>query len=343
MPLVITAFQRGARSIRSPVRQDNQQPLLAQLTRYLVRSRSICIPSRNTPSPGAHLAPRRAILVAALFDTTRPDDVVQECLSLCRKIDVASLKSYLHPAPSSPPPLPEFIESSVQERDPLACCAAIFDVGARRVLPGHLLRRSRVLATLYLDEYTYMQRIALSGRTGEEAVFDWTLRKCLSTSNTRGDWLVYRVERDDSTDVPLPSTPHPKNSPEAVIKAQLAALGAGELYEAATFNSWERISTDTRLSVSQAGEAFSLGIQYGLLLDRLSRPAHAALLNHQYSILGAAALLTPTSEIQEVLVSAGPCSSLDPFGGGKQTRFLWHMTLAPNGCWMCRDINANLD
>ena len=48
-------------------------------------------------------------------------------------------------------------------------------MGARRVLPGHLLRRSRVLSTLRLGG-SFTQRMALTACTGEESVFEWSLQ-----------------------------------------------------------------------------------------------------------------------------------------------------------------------
>lgn len=57
-----------------------------------------------------------------------------------------------------------------------AARAGVLDVGARRVLPGHLLRRSRVLSTLRLGG-SFQQRVALTACTGEESVFEWTLHR----------------------------------------------------------------------------------------------------------------------------------------------------------------------
>jgi hypothetical protein len=39
---------------------------------------------------------------------------------------------------------------AVHEQGPLARCAAFMDSAARRVLPGHLLRRARILSSLQL-------------------------------------------------------------------------------------------------------------------------------------------------------------------------------------------------
>lgn len=106
----------------------------------------------------------------------------------------------------------------------------MLDVGARRVLPGHLLRRSRVLSTLRLGPGSFQQRTALTACTGEEAVLVWHLRQRTATAAEEGatasgdseqhdsglmeaphgQWYVVDVHRDPESDVPLPTTPHPK-------------------------------------------------------------------------------------------------------------------------------------
>lgn len=127
---------------------------------------------------------------------TQPEHVLQHCLALYRKADLAALRQYLPDsyaaalAPPEPPAadgqqgsggdatrqaaaapssssssgdnsggrgsVPASSSSSqapalpvgpwfkVRESGPLAPLAGVLDVGARRVLPGHLLRRSQV-------------------------------------------------------------------------------------------------------------------------------------------------------------------------------------------------------
>jgi len=45
--------------------------------------------------------------------------------------------------------------------------AGVLDVGARRVLPGHLLRRSRVLSSLRPAAGACLQRTAVAACSGE--------------------------------------------------------------------------------------------------------------------------------------------------------------------------------
>lgn len=115
---------------------------------------------------------------------TQPEHVLQHCLALYRKADLAALRQYLpdsyaaalappepagaaegqpgsgsgsgsspasSPASSSggsraaqAPALPVGPWFEIRESGPLALLAGVLDVGARRVLPGHLLRRSQV-------------------------------------------------------------------------------------------------------------------------------------------------------------------------------------------------------
>ena len=84
---------------------------------------------------------------------------MQHCLALFRKADLAQLQQYMPDSyqsaaaeadagscSSSPraPVLPVGPWLQVAEEGPLAPLAGVLDVGARRVLPGHLLRRSQV-------------------------------------------------------------------------------------------------------------------------------------------------------------------------------------------------------
>jgi hypothetical protein len=49
---------------------------------------------------------------------------------------------------------------------------AVFDAAARRVLPGHLLRRSRILSSLRVGGQC-LQRVAVTACSGEELVLAW--------------------------------------------------------------------------------------------------------------------------------------------------------------------------
>lgn len=139
-----------------------------------------------------------------------------------------------------PPPVPRGPWLALPESGPLAALAGVLDVGARRVLPGHLLRRSQVLSTLRPAPGLFQQRVSLTACTGETSVFDWQLawhaeggqgnnaggssssQESGSGGSTgrgsdsepdagaRGRWVVESVRRDPSCDQPLPTTPHPK-------------------------------------------------------------------------------------------------------------------------------------
>lgn len=90
-------------------------------------------------------------------------------------------------------------------------------MAARRCMPGHLLRRCRLLSAVRVG-HRWQVRVAITARAGEEAVFLWKLSKAdhqqSNTSATQGlmegCWKVESVTRDGSCDFPLPSTPHPR-------------------------------------------------------------------------------------------------------------------------------------
>lgn len=56
-------------------------------------------------------------------------------------------------------------EAGAGEEGPLSSCAPFMDAAARRVLPGHLLRRCRILSTFQLGNMC-QQRVALTSCTG---------------------------------------------------------------------------------------------------------------------------------------------------------------------------------
>ncbi|KAI8465577.1 MAG: hypothetical protein J3K34DRAFT_525237 [Monoraphidium minutum] len=89
--------------------------------------------------------------------------------------NIGQLAPFL-PAPLPPRPPPVVVAGlPVLEQGPLAGCAGYVDAAARRVLPGHLLRRARVLSSLRVGGEC-LQRVAVTGCSGEEIVLAWRLQ-----------------------------------------------------------------------------------------------------------------------------------------------------------------------
>jgi hypothetical protein len=66
-----------------------------------------------------------------------------------RRGELSGLQPYLPADKLAPQGAPVMLAGvPVQEHGPLARCAPFMDTPARRVLPGHLLRRARVLSSL---------------------------------------------------------------------------------------------------------------------------------------------------------------------------------------------------
>jgi hypothetical protein len=264
----------------------------------------------------------------------------------------------------------------ILEQGPLACLHPILEIGARRVLPGHLLRRSRVLGTLRLTPLDFQQRIALTAQTGEESIFTWHLRWLqdvitieddpnIDNSQEKGRWVIRKIEREpeeqqkEKVNTSLPSTPRPKSSPEAVVYAQLQALQRGDVYEASQFNTWRENDRVSALDSNSGGDeqqpttsnSISLGLQFKLLHDILVNSPYCVLKNHNSAVLGPAALPTQQTMLQEVWVRRN--SSSDSGGGsarnsmntrGDWVRFIWNLELeSSNGCWMCTTIEPYLE
>ncbi|GFR53200.1 hypothetical protein Agub_g15949, partial [Astrephomene gubernaculifera] len=113
---------------------------------------------------------------------TAPADVVYECLTLLRRPDLESLAPFFPAGTRSDPRGPQRAElrvggEVVQEVGPLAGCSGFMDTAARRVLPGHLLRRCRVLSAVQLGAGRSSLRVAVTGCSGEETVLVWHLRR----------------------------------------------------------------------------------------------------------------------------------------------------------------------
>ncbi|GLC45294.1 hypothetical protein PLESTM_001711900 [Pleodorina starrii] len=315
------------------------------------------------------------------------------------------------------------------------------DTAARRVLPGHLLRRCRVLSSVQLPGGTCTLRVALTARTGEEAVFVWRLRRltapareqrqpvqlagaddagpesgqlsresqsesesesesaglsnsssCNGTSgsgsstSTSGSpgadgsyvmpnaaapsvataaepsvataaeppdlrpqppgvltaWVVESIRRDDSHDeeeMPAPGPmgrgPHPRCSPEQVVKAQLAALRRGDVAGAASYNVWSRSTSggwDLHLSAFRA---------------MLRQPSYHVLLTSYDAELGPSALPSMRRMVQEVRLLTSPSSQGgggDVYGGGGGggggSSLVFGLCMQANGCWLVEGIRA---
>jgi hypothetical protein len=66
-----------------------------------------------------------------------------------RRGELSGLQTYLPPSSIAPQGTPVLLAGvPVHEQGPLARCSPFMDAAARRVLPGHLLRRARVLSSL---------------------------------------------------------------------------------------------------------------------------------------------------------------------------------------------------
>ncbi|KAG2492172.1 hypothetical protein HYH03_009421 [Edaphochlamys debaryana] len=396
-----------------------------------------------------------------------PEEVTYECLALLRRPDLPSLLPFF--SPGSCDPSRRSVElrvggQAVEEAGPLAGCSGFMDTGggggglgevggmgrggsgplagcsgfmdtaARRVLPGHLLRRCRVLSALALGDVV-QQRVALTACTGEESVFTWRLRRrpdapgalgdagsqaaasssSSSLSSSRGAspasspftsqstsaasstsasatasttstttrtptdaqvgtsasgtspsgsggsisevdsdsedrsepypistaWIVESIARDDSMDEQeLPQAgplgdllssagggdgpmvggggPHPRWSPELVVKAQLAALRRGDVVGASSFNLWSR---------STSG-GWDLHLRSFRAL--LQQPPYTALLAARGAALGPAALASGRRQLQEV----------ELLGAGEPCRLVYQLGMQANGCWVIEAIRA---
>ncbi|PNW71870.1 hypothetical protein CHLRE_16g669600v5 [Chlamydomonas reinhardtii] len=161
-------------------------------------------------------------------------------------------------------------------------------------------------------------------------------------------WIVESIARDDSHDeeeMPAPGGPtgsgggpHPRCSPELVVKAQLGALSRGDVVGAASFNLWSR-------STSGGWE-----LHLSAFCSLLAQPAYAPLLAAAGAELGPSALPTSRRLVQEVRLTGirrqGGTAGVTGgggSGGGGSCRLVFQLGMQANGCWVVEAIRRVAD
>lgn len=97
---------------------------------------------------------RHTSVAASMASTSRPSPSLTCPLHTphtppTRRGELSGLQPYIPTDRLAPPGSPVVLAGvPVHEQGPLARCAPFMDTAARRVLPGHLLRRARVLSSL---------------------------------------------------------------------------------------------------------------------------------------------------------------------------------------------------
>lgn len=313
---------------------------------------------------------------------TSASEFTRDALALLRHpaANPRAVAALLPPGALVPPgtsPLPSRLVAgfSVVESGPLAGVRgeAVLDACARRVLPGHLLRRCRVLSSLAVGGGRHLQRVALVAHSGEEARFDVEVVVVAGgdqeeeqdeggaddETDPEGDpplppslrgWRITRMTRDasgdddffsssDSANASQPLRPAARVGPEAAILAQLSRLSRGDVAGASRWCSWAR-----RLG---SGAAWEQGLKQ--FRETLRRPEYHALLMVGGGAagggdqgagatvsLGPAALPSQRRVLQSVRVSSG-----GPGGSSASEReYLWEMSMQDDGVWLVRSIAA---
>jgi hypothetical protein len=248
----------------------------------------------------------------------------------------------------------------VQEPGPLARCAPFMDAAARRVLPGHLLRRCQILSSLQLGGLC-QQRVKLTACTGEELVLQWGLRRGggappAAAAPAAAAAAAGAAAADAAAPEPGGGPPPGAAAPAAPAAAEAgepawllesvcrdALADCGPLPQRPHPRSSPELVVLAQLAALSRGDLpaaacfnlWSRNKQAGgweLQLQEFrgllrSEPYHL-LLRHEGARLGAAALPTQRRQLQEVLLGAG------------EARFLWSLCMQGDGCWMVEAIQA---
>ncbi|KAF8060015.1 ccr4 [Scenedesmus sp. PABB004] len=311
----------------------------------------------GAPPPSA---PRAA---AAALPAT-PEGVVLECLTALRRGALAELEPFLPAARLAAPGAPVLVAGvPVQEAGPLARCAPLMDAAARRALPGHLLRRARVLSVLTHGGSSVL-RVALTACTGEELVLTWRLglvglpgiasgpaaqpaaeaaaepaeqqRGGPSAADRSGGgsgsgpagpgaccWQVLSCERDASGDDDALPA-----APHPRAPPELVVLG-----QLAALRRGDAVAAAGFNMLGRHAGASGWDAHLAAWRQLLARPRYGALCAHAATELGASALPSQRLVLQEVLLRSAP-------GGRPPERFLWRLGMASDGCWAVRAIEA---
>jgi len=282
-------------------------------------------PPPDPPSVRAHLATAAAATLASGQPAAYPSDpaqVVHRFLQACRRSDARGAARFVAGGPRPPPVVGG---RPVAEGGLLRGLSGPLDVPSRRVLPGLLLRRTSVLSGFRVPPGAdgaerFVERVSVAARTGETATLTFALRRG-GPGGGGGRWAVESVSADAAGDDGLPSVPHSRAAPEAVVRATLVALRAGDVAWAAKFLA--------------PGEARGAGRRApaGRLAEELGREPLAWLVGHDRSDLAGTALLSERSVVAEVVATSRAAG-----GERRASTYVFSVCMDEAACWRVRDV-----
>lgn len=263
------------------------------------------------------------------------DKTVLEVLTLLRKNNVRAVSKVLAKSQSKTAIISSR-DAVYRDNSVLSDHCDVFDVGSRRVLPSNLLRRSQVLSVLPMpgiDSHICHVRTKVCSKSGEEGVILW---KMISGEDVK-DWRISSARLEDVFD-DVPSTLHPRYSPESIIRAYLLAMKKQEYVQAQYF--CHGIVFDGLLEELSARGSYS-GNDMMLFMEPtfrecmealVSRASHCRLVDHGEWIWGEGLLSDQQHMIQEVVIK------------GKNPRSDWQHWLFhigihdQHGCWTINEV-----
>lgn len=171
------------------------------------RVRQCGLPPRNSQGPLSND-------VSFPASATAPEYVTREILTLLRRADLSCMGLYIPRTRLLAPGTPVNVAGiPVQEPGPLARCADFMDAAARRVLPGHLLRRCRVLSSIQLGS-SCLQRVGITACTGEEVILNWHMKQ---TADNMPDSVKADAGYADISDPSSSHTSHVSNGKDSLL------------------------------------------------------------------------------------------------------------------------------
>lgn len=230
--------------------------------------------------------------------------LVLEALTLLRKNSLDVLPDILLEGKPSDGPLIQARDTLYHDQSILAGYCHVFDVGARRLLPSNLLRRSQVLSVLPRPKGCHV-RTAVCSKSGEEGIILWKL----VSKDGIGKWHVSSANLEGLIDgIDIPRTLHPRYSPESIIHAYLTAMKKREYTQAQLFCNgivFNQLSDDllaNGYSRNESGMLFIEPVSKGCLNSLMSLDSHSCIVKHREWVLGKAVLSNPKQMVQEVII-----------------------------------------
>lgn len=244
-------------------------------------------------------------------NASRADIAVIEALTLLRKNNVQAVSEILVTSKTETVTI-ESQDVVYRDGSVLSDYCNVFDVGARRMLPSNLLRRSQVLSVMpVVGSGVCHVRTKVCSKSGEEGIILWKLQ----LDDEDNGWRISCARLEYGLH-DVPKTLHPRYSPESILQAYLAAMKNREYTQAQCFCSGivldmlkEELSARGYYSRNEPGMLFIEPISKECMDTVMSHDSHQSIVEHREWVWGRGLLCDQKRMVQEVVIKGKHPSS----------------------------------